>query len=58
MNKITKIALIMYVLNFIVIITLMLLSQKIPEFLIKYTFWGAIILSFSGIIGNKKNQSL
>lgn len=58
MSKNSKIAFILYLLNFIVIFTLMLLGQKIPDFLIKYTFWGALILSFSGIIENQRNDKL
>jgi|GEM_PF-2467053 len=58
MNKISKITLIIYVLNVVVIIMLMLLGEKIPDFLTKFLFWGILIVIFSGIIENRKNNHL
>ncbi len=56
MKKISKIALLIYILNIVVIIMLMLLGKIIPDFLTKFLFWGTLIVIFSGIIGNRKNN--
>lgn len=58
MNKISKIGLSILLLDFILIIALVLLKQRIPEFFGKYVFGGALIITFAGAIKDQRKNKL
>ena len=56
MNKISKIGLFIFILNFIFMSILILLNQTIPDF-ISYIFFGALIINFVGVIVNQRKAN-
>lgn len=57
MNIISKVGLFTYIINFILMIFLMLLSQKIPDFLM-YVFGGSLIITIVGAMKNQRKDQL
>jgi membrane-bound acyltransferase YfiQ involved in biofilm formation len=57
MNKISKIGLFIYLLNFILMIALILLNQKIPDYMV-YVFWVSLVITIAGAIINKRKNQL
>lgn len=55
MNKILKIGLITYFINFIILIVLILLSRQIPS-IIMYVFWGSLIVTLASALINIRKK--
>lgn len=56
MNRISKLGLFIFIVNFILMIALILLNQEMPDFTI-HIFWVSIIVTIAGaIITRRKNQ--
>ena len=56
MNKISKIGLSILLLDIILMIALVLLNQRIPDFFGKYVFGGALIITFAGAIKDHRKN--